>query len=91
MSKELTANGKLRVGVAFAPAPTPLFIVKDADGTPRGVTVDLGNALAKEFGVGAEFMVADNLSIKAQYEYHWDTDAVGSSAHVGKIGLNWHF
>ena len=32
MSHELTANGKLRVGVAFAPAPTPLFIVKDADG-----------------------------------------------------------
>ena len=39
MSHELTANGKLRVGVAFAPAPTPLFIVKDADGTPRPVSV----------------------------------------------------
>jgi polar amino acid transport system substrate-binding protein len=60
MSRELTANGKLRVGIAYAPAPTPLFIVKDADGTPRGVTVDLGHALAKEVGVAVEFMVAPN-------------------------------
>ena len=44
---ELIPTGKLRVGVAFAPSPSPLFVVKDADGTPRGVTVDLGNALAQ--------------------------------------------
>ena len=35
-------------------------MVKDADGAPRGVTVDLGNALAKELGVPVEFMVAPN-------------------------------
>jgi polar amino acid transport system substrate-binding protein len=56
----LTSTGKLRVGVASAPSASPLFIVKDADGSPRGVTVDLGNALAKELGVTAEFMVAPN-------------------------------
>ena len=39
--KELIPTGKLRVGVAFAPSPSPLFVVKDTDGTPRGVTVDL--------------------------------------------------
>lgn len=37
-------------------------------------------------GIGAEFAVADNLSLKAQAEYHW-----GAPAVVGKVGLNWHF
>jgi polar amino acid transport system substrate-binding protein len=58
--RELTPTGKLRVGVANAPSASPLFVVKDADGVPRGVTVDLGNALAKELGVAVEFMVAPN-------------------------------
>jgi polar amino acid transport system substrate-binding protein len=58
--KELTPTGKIRVGVAFAPSGSPLFVVKDADGTPRGVTVDLANALAKEFGAPVELMVAPN-------------------------------
>ena len=63
MSRELTANGKLRVGIAYAPAPTPLFIVKDADGTPRGVTVDLGHALAKKLGISVEFVIAPNTGL----------------------------
>ena len=58
--RELTPTGKLRIGVASAPSASPLFVVKDVDGTARGVTVDLGNALAKELGVEAEFMVAPN-------------------------------
>ena len=35
-------------------------MVKDKDGQPRGVTVDLGNELAGELGVAVEFMVAPN-------------------------------
>ena len=58
--KELIPTGVLRVGVAFAPSPTPLFVVKNKDGTPRGVTVDLGNELAQQLGVAAEFTVAPN-------------------------------
>jgi polar amino acid transport system substrate-binding protein len=58
--KELIPTGKLRVGVAFAPSPSPLFVVKDKDGAPHGVTVDLGRELAKQLGVDAEFMVAPN-------------------------------
>jgi polar amino acid transport system substrate-binding protein len=58
--KELVPTGKLRVGVAFAPSPSPLFVVKDADGKPRGVTVDLATELASQLGVPAEFMVAPN-------------------------------
>lgn len=42
-------------------------------------------------GVGAEFAVADNLSLFAEYSYQWDLDNAAESAHVGKIGLNWHF
>ena len=57
---ELIPTGKLRVGVALAPSPSPLFVVKDAAGNVRGVTIDLGNALAQELGVAAELMVAPN-------------------------------
>lgn len=37
-------------------------------------------------GVGVEFGVADNLSLKAEYNYQW-----GTNVHVGKVGFNWHF
>lgn len=57
---EFTPTAKLRVGVAFAPSPSPLFVVKDAGGTPRGVTVDLAEALAKELAVPLELFVAPN-------------------------------
>lgn len=40
-------------------------------------------------GIGAEFMMSDNLSLKAQGEYHWNGGAHDSV--VGKIGLNFHF
>jgi polar amino acid transport system substrate-binding protein len=42
--KELIPTGKLRFGVAFAPKMSALFVVKDADGSPRGVTADLGTS-----------------------------------------------
>src|ERR1044071_1622319 len=58
--KELIPSGKLRVGVAFAPSPSPLFVVKGKDGAVRGVTVDLANELALQLGVEVEFMVAPN-------------------------------
>jgi polar amino acid transport system substrate-binding protein len=57
---ELTPAGKLRVGVAAAPSASPLFVVKDKDGQPRGVTVDLAHELANELGVPLELMVAPN-------------------------------
>jgi polar amino acid transport system substrate-binding protein len=57
---ELTPTGKLRAGVAFAPSPSPLFVLKDPGGTARGVTVDLANALGEKLGVPVEFLVAPN-------------------------------
>jgi polar amino acid transport system substrate-binding protein len=56
--RELVPTGKLRVGVAFAPAPTPIFVVKDAAGDVHGVPRDLGAALAKALSVPVEFVVA---------------------------------
>lgn len=40
-------------------------------------------------GIGAEFLVSDGLSLKAQGEYHWTNG--GTDRIVGKVGLNWHF
>jgi hypothetical protein len=65
--KELVPTGKLRVGVAYAPSPTPIFVAKDAAGNVRGVPRDLGNALAKTLGVPVESVrlmpVLDNSTI----------------------------
>jgi polar amino acid transport system substrate-binding protein len=55
---ELAPTGKLRVGIAVGPTGSPLWAIKDpATGEPRGVTVDLGAALAKKLGVPVEFVV----------------------------------
>jgi polar amino acid transport system substrate-binding protein len=57
LMKEFVPTGKLRVAIAFAPAPSALYAVKDAaTGKFRGVTVDLGTALAKKLGVPVEFI-----------------------------------
>ena len=54
---ELAPTGKLRVAIAVAPAPSALYAIKDeATGQYRGVTVELGSALAKKLGVPVEFL-----------------------------------
>lgn len=58
--KELAPTGKLRVGVVVAPAQSAFFVVKDANGQPRGVTVDLGTALAQKLGVPVEHVMYPN-------------------------------
>src|ERR1035441_5240315 len=55
--KQLVPTGKLRVGVAYAPAFTPIFVAMDAAGNVHGVPLDLGNALAKTLGVPVEIVV----------------------------------
>ena len=55
--KELAPTGKLRVAIAVAPAPSALYAIKDdTTGQYRGVTVELGSALAKKLGVPVEFL-----------------------------------
>ena len=58
LMKELAPTGKLRVGVAYAPSPTPIFVAKDTAGDIHGVPRDLGTALAKALGVPIEIVVA---------------------------------
>src|SRR3984893_6292691 len=55
--KQLVPTGKLRVGVAYAPAPTPIFVARDAAGDVHGVPRDLGIALAQALGVPVEIVV----------------------------------
>jgi polar amino acid transport system substrate-binding protein len=57
---ELAPTGTLRVGVAFAPSSSPLFVVKDAADAPHGVTVDLGRELAREISLPVAFVMAPN-------------------------------
>ena len=55
--KELVPTGKLRVAIAISPSPSAFYAVKDAaTGKFRGVTVELGTALAKKLGVPVEFL-----------------------------------
>lgn len=55
--QELAPTGKLRVGIAVGPTGSPLWATRDAaSGAPRGVTVDLGSALAKKLGVPVAFV-----------------------------------
>jgi polar amino acid transport system substrate-binding protein len=57
VKKELVPTGTLRVAIAVAPAPSALYAVKDAtSGKFRGVSIDLGSALAKKLGVPVEFL-----------------------------------
>src|SRR5215510_968454 len=54
---ELAPTGKLRVAIAVGPAPSALYAIKDdATGQYRGVTVELGSAMAKKLGIPVEFV-----------------------------------
>ena len=54
--RELLPTGKLRVAIAVSPSASALYVVKQPDGSYRGVTVELGTALAKKLGVEVELV-----------------------------------
>ena len=59
--RELAPLGKLRVGIGVGAAPSAFWTTKDpASGKPRGVTVNLGQALADSLGVPLELVVYAN-------------------------------
>jgi polar amino acid transport system substrate-binding protein len=58
--KELAPTGKLRVALVFAPSMSVFFVVKEADGKPRGVTADLAAALGKKFNLPVEAVLYPN-------------------------------
>jgi polar amino acid transport system substrate-binding protein len=55
--KELAPTGKLRVGIAYAPAPTPVFAAMGAQGEVHGVQRDIATSLAKKLGVPMDIVV----------------------------------
>jgi polar amino acid transport system substrate-binding protein len=57
---ELAPTGKLRVGLVFAPVMSTFFVVKDEAGKPKGVTVDIGEALARKINLPVEFVLFPN-------------------------------
>jgi polar amino acid transport system substrate-binding protein len=58
--KELSPTGKLRVGIVFAPVMSTFFVIKDEAGKPKGVTVDIGAALARKLNLPVEFVLYPN-------------------------------
>jgi polar amino acid transport system substrate-binding protein len=51
-AKEVAPGGELRVGIGVGPVPSAFWATRDpASGEPRGVTVDLARAMAKDLGV----------------------------------------
>ena len=58
--KELMPTDRLRVALVFAPSMSTFFVVKDADGKPRGVTADLADALGRKLKVPVEHVLFPN-------------------------------
>jgi len=70
--RELAPTGKLRVALVFAPSGGAFFVLKEADGKPRGVTADLAAALAQKLDVPIEYVLFPNSGLA--------TDATESGA-----------
>ena len=61
LPSELAPKGRLRVGIAVAPVGSAFWATRDdVTAEPRGVTVDLGRALAGALGVPLELVVFQN-------------------------------
>ena len=58
--KELAPTGTLRVGLVFAPVMSTFFVVKDEAGKPKGVTVDIGEALGRTLDLPVAFALYPN-------------------------------
>ena len=58
--KELMPTEKLRVALVFAPSMSIFFVVKEANGKPRGVTADLADALGRRSKVPVEHVLFAN-------------------------------
>ena len=57
---QIAPTGKLRVAVATSPAPGPFWAGRDSSGEVKGVTVDLGHAMAERLGVPFAMVLYDN-------------------------------
>jgi polar amino acid transport system substrate-binding protein len=77
--RELAPGGKLRVGVGVGASPSAFWTTKDpATGRPRGVTVNLGQAMADRLGVPLELVAYPNSGevVAAGPRGEWDVTFV---------------
>ena len=77
--RELAPTGKLRVGVGVGASPSAFWTTKDpATGKPRGVTVNLGQAMADRLGVPLEVVPYPNSGevVAAGPKGEWDVTFV---------------
>jgi polar amino acid transport system substrate-binding protein len=59
--RDIAPTGKLRVGIGVGLVPSAFWTVRDpATGQPRGVTVDLADAMARELGMPLELVAYNN-------------------------------
>ena len=72
------------ISTATTVGAAPMFAVSPS-GKRAAAWISAPGGLIR-LGVGAEFAVADNLTLNAEYNYPW-----GPNRHVGKVGFNWHF
>ena len=70
--KELAPTGQLRGGIVTSPAASAFFCIRDKDGVPHGVTIDLLNGFAAMLKLPLALQIYDN---SGQV-----TDAVASGA-----------
>ena len=84
--RELAPTGKLRVGIGVAPASSAFWATKDASGQPRGVTVELGKALAQRLGVPLELMPYNSSGevTEAGAAAQWDVSFMPADAERAK-------
>jgi polar amino acid transport system substrate-binding protein len=60
-AKEVAPGGTLRVGIGVGPVPSAFWATRDpASGEPRGVTVELARAMAKDLGVALQLVAYPN-------------------------------
>jgi polar amino acid transport system substrate-binding protein len=86
--KELLPTGKLRVGIGVGASPSAFWAVKDpATGQPRGVTVDLANALAQKLNAPLELVVYPNSGevVSAGPKGEWDVAFMPEDAERRRI------
>jgi polar amino acid transport system substrate-binding protein len=87
-AQAVAPGGKLRVAIAISPAPGPFWAGRDpASGLPKGVTVDLGRAMAEALGVGLQLVVYANSGAitEAGAADGWDVTFVPADATRRKL------
>ena len=73
-ARSVAPGGVLRVGIAVGPAASPVWATRGADGRPRGVTVDLGAAMAERLALPLQLVehASSGEIIKAAASNRWD-------------------